>query len=594
MIRIHMTVTCILLLAALTLQSGCPKKNQVPDRAAVPSGPTTGFRNSVLTFTSSATDPDGDSVAIRFDWGDGDTSGWSAFKANGASIASSHSWADSGTYTVKAQAKDGDDAVSSWSDGRQVAIGTPAANNHPPNTPSTPAGDSTGSVGVSYPFTSAATDPDGDSVAIRFDWGNGDTSDWSSNVASGTTVTASHAWGAAGSYDVRAQAKDVNGAVCNWSDGHPIVVSTGSSGWTRTFGGGSAEEGYSVQQTSDGGYVIAGYTNSAGAGGSDVYLIKTDTAGNQVWTRTFGGSLDDYGRSVQQTSDGGYVIAGYTNSYGAGGSDVYLIKTDIAGNQAWTKTFGGSEWDIGYSIRQTSDGGYVIAGYTQSYGAGGSDVYLIKTDASGNQVWARSIGGSDLDVGYSARQTSDGGYVITGYTDSYGAGSDDVYLIKTDASGNQVWTKTFGGTVDDYGYSVLQSSDGGFVITGYKDYASADTDDVYLIKTDASGNEVWSQTFGSVNADAGYSVQQTSEGGYIVAGYTNSAGVSSDDVYLIKTDASGNEVWSRIFGGVSADAGYSVQQTSDGGYVIAGRTQSYGAGSDDVWLIKTDASGNMK
>jgi hypothetical protein len=594
MIRIRLTVTCILLLAAMTLQPGCKKKNQVPDRAAVPSGPTTGFRDSVLTFTSSATDPDGDSVAIRFDWGDGDTSDWSSFKAGGASIASSHSWADSGTYTVRAQAEDVNGALSLWSDGSQIAIGTPVINNDPPDTPTTPTGDSTGDVSISYPFASSATDPDGDSVAIRFNWGDGVTSDWSSNVASGSVVTMSHAWSASGPYDVRAQAKDVNGEESVWSDGHRIVISGGGSGWTKTFGGARADEGYSVQQTSDGGYVIAGYTQSYGAGGADVYLIKTDLNGDTIWTRTFGGSRDDYGRSVQQTSDGGYVIAGYTNSYGAGGSDVYLIKTDASGDTMWTRTFGGSEWDIGYSLQQTSDGGYVIAGYTQSSGAGGSDVYLIKTDASGNQAWATIVGGSELDVGYSVQQTSDGGYVVAGYTDSYGAGSDDVYLIKTDLDGDTVWTRTFGGTVDDYGYSVRQSSDGGYVITGYQDFASADTDDVYLIKTDASGNQVWSQTFGSVNADAGYSVRQTSDGGYVIAGYTNAVDVSSDDVYLIQTDASGNQVWSRTFGGVSADAGYSVQQTSDGGYIIAGHTESYGAGSDDVYLIKTNASRNVK
>jgi len=344
--------------------------------------------------------------------------------------------------------------------------------------------------------------------------------------------------------------------------------------WTKTFGGDDNEEGYSVQQTTDGGYIISGRKNN----GSDVWLIKTDAFGDALWTKTFAGGGSASGRSVQQTTDGGYIITGYKTF---SNPDVLLIKTDASGNTLWTKTFGGSGYsDTGNSIQQTTDGGYIIAGSTDSFGAGDNDVWLIKTDASGDTLWTKTFGGSSTDGASSVQQTTDGGYIIAGNTFSFGAGSYDVWLIKTDASGDTLWTKTFGGSDIDAAKSVQQTTDGGYIITGYTGSFNAVWIDVWLIKTDVSGNTIWTKVFVGNGSEQGSSVQQTTDGGYIIAGDTGLFGNS----LLIKTDASGNTLWSKTFGGSEYNTASSVQQTTDGGYIITGEIATP---LSDVFLIKT-------
>ncbi|MFH1862466.1 MAG: hypothetical protein ABH878_06590, partial [bacterium] len=354
--------------------------------------------------------------------------------------------------------------------------------------------------------------------------------------------------------------------------------------WTQTFGGSADDYGNSVQLTTDGGYIIAGSTNSFGAGAVDVYLIKTDASGSEIWSQTFGGSADDYGNSVQQTTDGGYIIAGSTNSCGAGSSDVYLIKTDASGAQVWSQTFGYSGVDEGRNVQQTTDGGYIITGCTEFFGIMSTEVYLIKTDGSGNLTWSNTFRAGSHNEGNSVQQTSDGGYIIVG--DASMAGYYEVYLIKTNAFGYQVWSQLFGEDGIDCGYSVQQTADGGYIIAGRTSSYGAGIYDVYLIKTDRSGNLTWLRTFWGSGYDYGYSVQQTTDGGYIIAGTFDSV---TFDVYLIKTNALGNQVWSQTFGGSGVDEGRSVQQTTDGGTIIAGWTNSYGAGSWDVYLIRLEA-----
>ena len=307
-----------------------------------------------------------------------------------------------------------------------------------------------------------------------------------------------------------------------------------------------------------------------------------------VFTNLFGGSGNDRGCSVKQTADGGYIITGYLSNIESR-FDVWLIKTDNQGNEEWNQTFGGNSNDFSYSVQQTMDGGYIITGGTQSFGSGKEDVYLIKTDSQGNKEWNQTFGGSEDDYGYSVKQTMDGGYIITGGTQSFGSGESDLWLIKTDSQGNEEWNQTFGGSGYDGGSSVKQTMDGGYVITGgTQSFGSGGSDsDVWLIKTDSQGNEEWNQTFGG---GGGRSVKQTNDGGYVVIGGTD----SEENVWLIKTDSQGDEEWNQTYGGGEDDHGWSGEQTSDGGYIITGSTRSYSNGRYDVYLIKTDPNGNTE
>jgi hypothetical protein len=359
----------------------------------------------------------------------------------------------------------------------------------------------------------------------------------------------------------------------------------------RTYGGMLDDFGFSVQQTVDRGYIISGITSSFGAGLSDFYLIKTDSLGDTLWTRTYGGTDLDAGYTVQQTLDGGYIFTGNSASFGPGTLSVYLIKIDPSGDTLWTRSYGGDEIDFSRSVIQTLDGGYIISGGTTSFGAGFFDVYLIKTNSQGETLWTKTYGDTAFNVSSSVQQTFDGGYIITGWSNVISPGTYNVYLIKTDANGDTLWTRTYGGSMSSRGKSVQQTSDGGYIITGYIESISGFFD-VYLIKTDSNGDTLWTRTYGGAYSDEGNSVQQTSDGGYVVTGKIASSGPQSADVYLFKTDPSGITQWTRTYGGTSQDEGFCILQTPDGGYIITGiKNYSLWSDTSDVYLIKTDEHG---
>lgn len=360
--------------------------------------------------------------------------------------------------------------------------------------------------------------------------------------------------------------------------------------WSRTFGSSCDEWAWSVRQTADGGYVLLGDSNlfAPEATPCHFWLVKTDTNGDEEWSRNYGGRDFEYASSVRQTTDGGYILAGLTYSYSVGSGNAWLVKVTASGDSVWSRVYSGYASDAS-SVEQTTDGGYVFSGTTRLSENSSTESYLVKTDATGNAQWTRTFGGSYAEEGYSVVQTTDGGYILAGYTNSFGAGGSDFYLVKTDANGDSLWTRTFGGSYSDFAFSVQQTTDGGYIIAGDWNYwgEGGDTCRIYLVKTDASGDTEWARTFGHGVGNFAYSVQQTTDGGYIVAGWTWPVGSNGYDFYLMKTDVTGNELWTRTFGGWADDRAYSVEQTTDGGYILAGFTTSFGAGGKDFWLVKT-------
>ena len=372
------------------------------------------------------------------------------------------------------------------------------------------------------------------------------------------------------------------------------VPAHGMITFEKTYGGIYADMGNSVQQTRDGGYVVAGMTDPFGTLQFDVYLIKTDSLGTVIWYTTYGGSLADGGYCVQQTLDGGYIIVGFTQSFGVGYDDVYLVKTDSLGNLMWDATYGDSLlYEYGYSVQQTSDGGYVVAGHFSGLIDMDTEVYLVKTNSLGDTLWTKTYGDSAYQQGNSVVETQDGGYIIAGENGfTFGSDSSDVYLVKTDSLGDTLWTRSFGGNLLDRGYSVQQTLDGGYIIAGETESFGAGSTDVYLIKTDSAGTVLWDTTYGGSYGDVGMSVCQTLDDGYIITGRTGDFPLG--DVYLVRTDSVGTLLWERTYGGGSfLDGGSSVRETSDGGYIVAGFTNSFGAGFFDVYLIKTDSLGRV-
>jgi len=363
-------------------------------------------------------------------------------------------------------------------------------------------------------------------------------------------------------------------------------------GWFKHYGGTNPDSGFCLDQTSDGGYIITGATQSFTYGNDDFAIYKLNSSGNKVWFKHLGGTGYENGYAIQQTSDGGYIVAGRIGSYTYGGWDIGLYKLNSNGNKVWFKHYGGTSHDFGYSVQQTSDGGYIVVGSTSSYTYGDHDFAIYRLNSSGNKVWFKHYGGTDQDGCLSIQQTSDGGYIAAGWTSSYSYGSNDFAVYKLNSSGNKVWFKHYGGANSDTAKSIQQTSDGGYIVAGHTESYTYGDDDFAIFKLDSNGNKVWFKHYGGTLEDIAHSIQQTSDGGYIVAGETRSYTYGSSDFAIYKLNSSGNKIWFKHYGGTIVDVSRSSQQTSDGGYILAGYTSSYTYGSNDFAVYKLDSNGD--
>ena len=354
----------------------------------------------------------------------------------------------------------------------------------------------------------------------------------------------------------------------------------------KVFGGNRRDRGINLIETAEDGYAIVGYTSSYEAKREDVYLIKTDKNGELLWEMTYGGAGDDNGWDLLEMDDGGFMISGFTNSTGAGGFDFYLIRTDRDGNLLWEQTYGGPEDDLAWSMSHTADGKVAIAGQTESYGEGDKDGYLILVDRDGNLITSNTYGSTGEDRLYSIDLAPDGGFVLTGTTTSFGAGGRNAYLVKTDSAAVEDWVGVYGEDPDDVAHAVRITSDGSLILTGYtKSFGSANYDS-WSILVDGNGEVIWQKFFGGSNDDRTIYGEQTDDGGFIQVGYTRSFDAIGWDVFIVKLDSKGEVLWHEVIGERSDDTGYTIIQDGDGSFVLTGESYSYRQGGGDLLLIK--------
>ncbi|HHW43730.1 MAG TPA: hypothetical protein GXX25_07980 [Desulfotomaculum sp.] len=356
-----------------------------------------------------------------------------------------------------------------------------------------------------------------------------------------------------------------------------------AEGWSFTPGKGEARW---VVRTRDGGYVVTGWTES-GKEGSDVFLARLDKKGNRLWIKTYKGNGYSCGYCVQEVNRGGFIVVGDTKSKNGYDHDVYVVQTDEKGEPLWEQNFGGQYCDYAWSVRQTKDGGYILAGGTESFGAGIYDVYLIKLDSSGQELWEKTYGGKGSDCGYAVLELDDGGYLIAGNTESFGNGNADIYLLRTDPNGQLIWQKTYGGKGSDYAWSLAPCRDGSYVIAGEKEVAGRQGNILAacLIKVDRDGNELWEKTYGDGSAGSIYAVYQEGDGGHVLAGKKESTG-GGYDIYLVKTDKNGDSVWEKTTSGSGFNCACSIVPGKDGEYVLAGRKGVEKSSQGDIFVLQ--------
>lgn len=360
--------------------------------------------------------------------------------------------------------------------------------------------------------------------------------------------------------------------------------------WAKTYGGSEDDRANSFQQTSDGGYIVFGSSESLG---TNIWILKLNISGDIEWQKTYGGQFNIFtykAFSIQNTNDRGYIIGG-SISVSALSQQFWIIKISADGDIIWQKSLGDIDINYVYSLQQTNDGGYIVAGNTGTNDD--NDFLILKLFFDGTIEWSKTYGGNQDELPYSIQQTDDGGYIVAGHTVSLGAGSSDIWVLKLASDGTIEWQKSYGESESDNAYSIQKTNDGGYIVAGSILFYGASHPDLWIFKLASDGTIEWQRTYGGIESETAYSTQQTSDGGYIVLGETESFGAGNGDIWILKLTSDGNIEWQKTYGGSQAEEASSIQQTVDGGYLVAGSTDSYGAGEQDIFILKLFPNGDI-
>ena len=356
--------------------------------------------------------------------------------------------------------------------------------------------------------------------------------------------------------------------------------------WTKKVGGTGIDVGNEIIQTSDRGFVVAGYTTSFGAGQRDAYLVKLDSFGNILWQKTYGTNLLEQAYSVKETNDGGLIISAFVY---AATANLFLIRTNQDGDTSWTKNIGLSGNDFGTYIQLTDDGGFLVIGYTDSNISNGDrDVWLLRLESTGTVLWQRTYGGTDAEEGYKLLKLSDGNLLISGYSQSFSSGDRDGWIVKVDSSGNFIWSKSYGsGSYDEF-TAAAEDENGNLYYTGTTE--SSGDRDLWIVKTDSGGNHLFTKTYGGSQWEWGYDIERTNDGNFILTGYSQSNSSGLKQLWILKIDQQGDTLWTKLISSVNGSEGYSIIQTQDNGFAVTGVAASSGTGPD-VWVIRLKPKG---
>lgn len=362
--------------------------------------------------------------------------------------------------------------------------------------------------------------------------------------------------------------------------------------FTKTFGGEQDEHALAVVQTRDGEYVLAGFTHSYGAGKSDIWVMKLGVDGSEKWRKYYGKSDFDWANTLIETREGNYVLAGYSKDEVTGANNAWILQLDTHGSLMWEKSYGGEKADEIKSIVQTRDGGFALGGFSHSFGKGKSDVWLLRLDPKGDVLWKKTYGGPGVERANSIIETFDGGYILAGFTTSFGNGKADMIMMRTDANGKSLWRKNYGGQGNDVAEVVRETPDGEYLLAGWTASEGQGSLDAKLMRIDGKGKVIWEKIYGDTDKDAIYDLSVTRDGGMIMTGQTSSYGAKASALWILKTNSKGKLQWQKRSNGDKDDYGHAVVQTRDGGYIVAGASKSYTRGGSDMWVMKTNSRGD--